>query len=166
MIHMKRIALFCTLLLATARFSYAQQMYMKATTLKQGPFQASVAAPSSVGNGFMTVTAIDIGGKPIKVTKPTDANSPQFVEAAAEKLAFSTVVLKFANKDKNGAFSVYMTITLNGATISDLKQTNSTDVISFDYLKETVEQAPPPATPVVTPSTTIKPVAMPAIKKG
>ena len=162
---MKCIALFCTLLLAAGHLSNSQ-MYMKAVAPKQGTFQASVSAPSAVGNGFMTVTAIDFGSKPIKVTKPTDANSPQFVEAAAEKEVFSTVVLKFANKDKNGAISVYMTITLTEASISDMKQSNSSDVISFNYLKETVEQTPPPSTPVVTPSTTIKPVAAPVIKKG
>jgi hypothetical protein len=165
MIHMKRIVLFCTLLLAASHFSYAQ-MYMKAVAPKEGAFQGSVAAPSTVGNGFITVSAIDFGGKPIKVTKPTDANSVQFVEAAAEKEVFSTVELKFANKDKNGAIYIYMTIKLTDASISDMKQSNSTDVISFTYLKETVEQTPPPTTPVVTPSTTIKPVAAPVLKKG
>jgi type VI protein secretion system component Hcp len=162
---MKRAALFCVLVLAVGQFSYAQ-MYMRVVAPKQGTFQASVAAPSAVGNGFMTVTAIDIGGKPIKVTRPTDANSAEFVEAAAEKTVFSTVALKFGNKDKNGAVSIYMTITLTGATISDLKQSNSTDVISFNYLKQTVEQTPAATTPVVTPSTTIKPVATPVIKRG
>lgn len=165
---MKRLALFCILLLAAGRFSYAQ-MYMKAVTAKQGTFQGSTTAPSTVGNGFITVTAIDFGGKPIKVTKPTDANSVQFVEAAAEKTAFTDVELKFGNKDKNGAISIYMTITLKDAMISDMKQSNSTDVISFNYTSETVTQTPTSTTttPVTPPATTLKPaVATPVLKKG
>jgi Type VI secretion system effector, Hcp len=165
MIHMKRTIVICALLLAAGQYSYAQ-MYMKAVAPKQGTFQASVAAPSAVGNGFMVVTAIDIGGKPIKVTKPTDANSVQFVEAAAKKEAFSTVTLKFANKDKNGTPVVYMTITLTDATISELKQSNSTDVISFNYAKMTTEQTPTTPTPAVVPSTIIKPAAAPALKRS
>ena len=166
---MKRTAIFSTLFtlvgLAAGNLAHAQ-MYMKAVAPKQGTFQGAVAAPSTVGNGFITVTSIDIGNKPIKVTKPTDASSPEFVEAAAEKEEFTTVSLKFATKDKEGKVSVYMTITLTGAVISDLKQSNSTDVISFNYLKMTTEQAGATPTPVVTPATTIKPVATPLVKKG
>jgi type VI protein secretion system component Hcp len=163
---MKSLLLFCGLLLAAGQFSYGQ-MYMKAVTPQQGSFNASNPAPSSVGNGFMTVTAIDISGKPIKVTKPTDANSGQFLAAAADKRVFSEVILKFANKDKEGKINIYMTMTLTSATIKDLKQTDSKDVISFDYLKVTTEQPTPAATPAVTPSTTIRPVTpAPVIKKG
>jgi type VI protein secretion system component Hcp len=164
---MKSIALFSTLFtllgLAAGNLAHAQ-MYMKAVASKQGTFQGAAAAPSNVGNDFITVTSIDIGNRPIKVTKPTDASSPEFVEAAAEKEVFTTVALKFATKDQQGKVSVYMTITLTGATISDLKQTNSSDVISFNYLKMTTEQAG--SSPVVTPSTTIKPVATPLVRKG
>ncbi len=112
--NMKLIALFSTLLfLAAGDVSYAQ-MYMKAVSQKQGTVQPAVAAPSAVGNGFITVTAIDFG----------------------------------------------MTITLTDAAISDMKQSNSSDVISFTYTKETVVNTPPPTTPtVITPATTVKPVA-------
>jgi type VI protein secretion system component Hcp len=148
-------------------FSYAQ-MYMRAVAPKQGTFQPAVSGPSSVGNEFIKVSAIDFGGKPIKVTKATDATSPEFVEAAAEKEVFSTVVLKFANTDKTGKIVIYMTMTLTGAVISDLKQSNSTDVISFDYTKMTTEQTPPASSgpTVITPATTIKPAATPLVKKG
>jgi type VI protein secretion system component Hcp len=166
---MKRTAIFSTLFtlvgLAAGNLAHAQ-MYMRAEAPKQGTFKAAVAAPSSVGNGYITVTSIDIGNKPIKVTKPTDASSPEFVEAAAEKEEFTTVSLKFATKDKEGKVTVYMMITLTGAVISDLKQSNSTDVISFNYLKMTTEQTPVTPTPVVTPATTIKPVATPLVRKG
>jgi hypothetical protein len=168
---MKRTVVYSALLalvgLVAGNLSYAQ-MYMKAVVPKQGTFQPAEAGPSSVGNEFIKVSAIDFGGKPIKVTKPTDGTSPEFVEAAAEKTTFTTVMLKFANKDKDGKVVVYMTITLTGAVIKDLKQSNSTDVISFDYTKMTTEQVPPAGsspTPI-TPATTIKPAAVPLVKKG
>ena len=169
-INLKRTALYSTLLalvgLVAGNLSHAQ-MYMKATTLKQGTLQPATTGPSSVGNEFIMVSAIDFGGKPIKVTKPTDGTSPRFVEAAAEKQAFSTVILKFANKDRAGKPVVYMIITLTDAMISDLKQTNSTDVISFTYAKMATEQVQPASSPTpVTPATTIKPAAVPLVKKG
>jgi len=163
---MKGIILCSTLFLVAGNLSYAQ-MYMRAVAPKQGTFQPAVSGPSSVGNEFIKVSAIDFGGKPIKVTKATDATSPEFVEAAAEKEVFSSVILKFANTDKTGKIVIYMTMTLTGAVISDLKQSNSTDVISFDYTKMTTEQTPPASSPtVITPSTTIKPAATPLVKKG
>lgn len=147
---MKRTVVYSALLtlvgLVAGNLSQAQ-MYMKAVTQKKGTFQPAVAGPSSVGNDFIKVSAIDFGGKPIKVTKATDATSPEFVEAAAEKEVFSTVMLKFANIDKTGKPVIYMTITLTDAVIKDLKQSNTTDVISFDYAKMTTEQVPPAPAP-------------------
>ena len=169
---MKRTAVYSTLLalvgLVAGNLSHAQ-MYMKAVAQKQGTVQPAVAGPASVGNEFIKVSAIDFGGKPIKVTKPTDNTSPRFVEAAAEKEAFSSVILKFGNIDKTGKVVIYMTMTLTDAAITDLKQSNSTDVISFTYTKMTTEQvaaASSSPTSVVTPATTIKPAAVPLVKKG
>ena len=114
----------------------AIRMVMTATGAKQGPFRGDDTAAKSAANSI-TLTAVQVEAttatttagqvgkmqvKPVVVTHVMGGSSPQFLTAQMNNEQLTTVVVSFSRIDPNGRDTVYYRLTLNNATVVDIKQ--------------------------------------------
>jgi type VI secretion system Hcp family effector len=135
------------------------KMYIKVVGAKQGPFKSSSPAPKIIGEEFIQVTNVSFNEETpadaphykdkgvmqhqtLKVTKPADAASSQFLLASMNNETLSSVILKFTRPNKYGELLVFMTLTLSGASISDFKQNGGSETISIRYTEMKLEEPP------------------------
>jgi type VI secretion system Hcp family effector len=148
------IALFCAGLTASAQ---EVKMFLKVTGAKQGAFKASPEKNDLTGDGYIRLTNVSfneqtpadasnykkngvIQHQTLKVTKPLDASSPQFLQASMNHEAFTSVILKFLKPEKSGKEVIFMTLTLANASISDFSQNGNSETISFKYTEMKLEE--------------------------
>lgn len=153
------------LALASLPASAAVDAYMKIDGVKQGPFKGE-----GIRNGssqWIPIVAIEHAiesprdaasgqasgkrqHKPIKITKETDASSPQLARAAAGREALREVVIEFVRRGPKGQEEVYQTVTLTNAVLSSIerrrggaagKDTHELEDVSFTYQKIEVTNA-------------------------
>jgi type VI secretion system Hcp family effector len=133
------------------------KMYLKAVSVKQGAFKAPPGRFEVVGEGYIPLTNVSFNEQTpadaphykdkgvtqrqtLKVTKPVDASSPQFLSASMNNEAFTSVILKFVKPEKAGKEVVFMTLTLTGASISDFRQNGNSETISFKYTEMKLDE--------------------------
>jgi type VI secretion system Hcp family effector len=148
------IALFCAGHPASAQ---DVKMYLKAVSVKQGAFKAPPGKIEALGEGYIPLTNVSFNEQTpadashykdkgvtqrqtLKVTKPVDASSPQFLAASMNHEAFTSVILKFVKPEKTGREVVFMTLTLTGASISDFSQNANSEIISFKYTEMKLDE--------------------------
>jgi type VI secretion system secreted protein Hcp len=162
-----RVTLGALLLLALASLpaSAAVNTYMKIDGVKQGPFKGEVKRSGSTQ--WIPIVAIEHGiesprdaatgqasgkrqHKPIKITKETDASSPQLARAAAGRETLREVVIEFVRTGPKGGEQLYQTITLTNALVTSVQRTHGAragkesheqEEISFTYQKIEVKDA-------------------------
>jgi len=133
------------------------RMYVRVVGAKQGVFKPTPKTPNLLGDGFIELTNVSFNEETpadaphykdkgvtqhqtLKITKQVDAASPQFLMASMNNEAFSSVILKFIRPNEVGTVSIFMTLTLKGASISDFKQNGSSETISIKYSEMKLEE--------------------------
>jgi type VI secretion system secreted protein Hcp len=161
-----RVTLGALLLLTLAWLPAAAAVntYMKIDGVKQGPFKGEVKR--SGGTQWISIVAIEHGiesprdaatgqasgkrqHKPIKITKETDASSPQLARAAAGRETLREVVIEFVRTGPKGGEQVYQTITLTNALLTSVqraqgrasKEPRPHEELTFTYQKIEVKNS-------------------------
>jgi len=133
------------------------KMFIRVETAKQGVFKPTPKTPNLLGDGFIELTNVSFNEETpadaphykdkgvtqhqtLKITKQVDAASPQFLMASMNNEALSSVILKFIRPNEVGTVSIFMTLTLKGASISDFKQNGSSETISIKYSEMKLEE--------------------------
>ncbi len=153
------------LALASLPASAAVNAYMKIDGVKQGPFKGEgkrngstqwipiIAVAQTVESPRDAATGQASGKrqhKPIKITKETDASSPQLARAAASGEVLREVVIEFVRSGPKGQEQVYQTITLTNALLTSIQRTHGAaaskdpherEEISFTFQKIEVKDS-------------------------
>jgi type VI secretion system secreted protein Hcp len=125
------------LALASLPASAAVNAYMKIDGVKQGSFKGEgtrkgstqwipIIAISQAVESPRDAASGQASGKrqhsPIKITKETDASSPQLARAAAAGEVLREVVIEFVRPGPKGQEEVYQTITLTNALVTRIQR--------------------------------------------
>jgi type VI secretion system secreted protein Hcp len=124
-------------ILIPAAFANAQAVTVSVTGAKQGQFKGESRREKAkdkieaVSFVFEVTSPRDVASgqasgkrqyKPLQITKPVGAASPQFFQALTSNETLSTVTLEFTKTDKSGEEFVYYTIRLTNASVASIRQ--------------------------------------------
>jgi type VI secretion system secreted protein Hcp len=140
--HRLLVAVAALILISAPSASAAETIMVSAKGTKQGQFKGEGRREKSkdkieaVAFFFEVTSPRDAASgqasgkrqyKPLQITKPIGASSPQFFQALTTNEVLPTVTLEFTKTDANGEEFVYYTIKLTNATVASIRQHTPND---------------------------------------